>query len=99
MKARRLDSVMEPMTSLDDLIYVDTGAQVIWNLFLCLLMWSIIILYVVGGVIALFLKKQEGLAILISGDQRNHRWCIRCFKRITGYFKMVKQSVLLWLAI
>ena len=31
-----------------------------------LLMWSII-LYVVGGVIALFLKKQEGLAILISG--------------------------------
>ena len=31
-----------------------------------LLMWSII-LYVVGGVIALFLKKQEGLAIPISG--------------------------------
>lgn len=31
-----------------------------------LLLWSVI-LYVVGGVIALFLKKQEGLAILISG--------------------------------
>ena len=46
-----------------------------------LLLWSVI-LYVVGGVIALFLKKQEGLAILISGISA----IIGGVLGITGYF-------------